>query len=209
MTGGRAVGRAAGRRTTRLPWLVAGCLAGGALIGGVLGVIAWRAVADAAADRAGQRVALTIPAGTAVRLASTDAAPGAARPGAALPGALPPAALALVAGDTLVLTNADSAVHRVGAYSIAPGATLELRVGEADGGTFACSFSSGGSFSLTVAPPIEALAVILPATLIGLPIGLLVAASVVLVGRLEEPDTDAGAQRLDGEPLEQPRTAHA
>jgi hypothetical protein len=148
----------------------------GAVIGGLLGFLAWRGLAAAAEARVAERVLVAIPAGTGERLATGGAAGAAGASGgtgdpALDAGGLPPSSLKLATGDTLVLRNDDTRAHQVGAYSIAPGAALELTVDAADSGTFRCSFNAAGSFALDVAPPLRPSTVIVPAILIGLPLG--------------------------------------
>ncbi len=145
---------------------IGGALIAGAISGGLLGVIAWSAFASTAEARVAERVVVAIQAGTGDRLARGDVAGSSA--GAA---GLPPSAVRLATGDTLVLRNDDGRAHRVGAYTIAPGAILELAVTAADSGTFQCSFNAAGRFSLDVVPPLQPATVILPAILIGLPVG--------------------------------------
>lgn len=159
--------------------LVVGAALAGMVVGGLLGFIAWRAVAEVAEARLAERVVVTIPAGTAARLAAGDASGGSS--------ALAPDAVRLAAGDTLLVRNEDSVTHTVGAYSIAPGAVLELTTEPSDGGAFGCSFTAGGSFAVTVVSPLQPASVIVPAGLIGLPVGLLVGVLAVFVRSLDGP----------------------
>lgn len=159
--------RPGGRRPSRgLLAVVAATLAGGALFGAAFGFVAWRTFADAAEARVAERVLVSIPAGTGSRLTG-PVAPGQSP----APGGLPPAAVRLTSGDTLVLRNDDTQAHQVGDYSIAPGAVLELTVGQADAGRFRCTFVQSGSFVLDVIPPLQPATLMVPAALIGMPVG--------------------------------------
>lgn len=155
---------------------------GGMVLGGALGFISWRAAAAAAEDRIAERVVVTIPAGTAARLASGD--PTASE-------ALAPASVRLATGDTLLVRNEDAVTHSFGAWSIAPGAVLELAAEPSDSGAFGCSFTTGGSFAVTVVPPLTPASVMVPAGLVGLPLGMLVGVLVLFVRRLDGPDSNA------------------
>lgn len=166
---------------------VAGSIVGGVVVGGALGAIFWLttaagATAEAAATGAagaGQRVLVPIPAGTAERIAAGTAASAVD---------LPPAAVGLAEGDTLVVRNDDSVVHRVGTWWISPGAVLELPVRALDAGVFSCTFHPGGTLSLSVARPEGPVSVILPALLLGVPFGAVFGVvGVVFRGLDDEP----------------------
>jgi plastocyanin len=189
--GERSSGRPPSRLREAILFMVMAAIVG-AMVGGVLGVLAWRGFTVAAEERAAARVLVAIPAGTGARItsgSSEDQASG-----------LPPSAVNLSSGDTLVLRNDDSQVHEIGGYSIAPGSVLELTVDPDDSGRFVCTFASAGTFDLDVAPPLQASTIILPATLIGLPVGAmmgLVAWFARSLGGPDEPPTRRREQQDD------------
>jgi hypothetical protein len=137
-------------------------LLGGVLVGLAMGTVLTVASALAAGwgtTRAPQVVAVTIPAGTAAEIAAGERSSPI------------PSTLRLVAGDTLLLHNGDVVSHRVGAYVIAPGATVAIPVVGGGGGTFFCSFHPSRSISLDVATPPDLRLLPLAALGFGLPIG--------------------------------------
>ncbi len=165
---------------------VAGSIVGGVVVGGALGAIFWLTTAAGVAATAGvgQRVLVPIPAGTAERIA-TGAATAAVD--------LPPAAVGLAEGDTLVVRNDDSVVHRVGTWWISPGAVLELPVRALDAGVFSCTFHPGGTLSLSVTRPEGPVAVILPALLLGVPFGAVFGVVGTVFRGLDDQQGAAGA----------------
>lgn len=194
------------RRPSRgLVLVVTASLAGGALFGALFGLVAWRSFVAAAEARTAARVLVAIPVGTGSLLSGASGATGASgvtgTSGEASDSGtpvLPPSAVSLAAGDTLVLRNDDTQPHEVGDYTIAPGSVLELTVGTADAGSFRCTFVQAGSFEVDVAPPLQAATLIVPAALIGLPVGGMFGLVGWFVRSLGEPDETAGG-RKEGE----------
>ncbi|MDO8484542.1 MAG: hypothetical protein Q7S35_06310, partial [Candidatus Limnocylindrales bacterium] len=159
----------------------------GLALGMTLGTVAWLAL-GAEVTRPPEHVVVTIPSDTAQRIAAGAPAP------------VIPADLQLVEGDTLVLQNADAFAHRIGGYTLAPGATLRIPVEAADGGTFACTFHASGSIALDVRPRNEPSGVVAAGLLLGLPLGLVLGGVSWVVRKLDDPGVTASspeAERVD------------
>ncbi len=154
--------------------------AGGLGVGFILS-LAWIA-GTGGFDRRGPEVVLVaIPAGTAERIARGESTSPI------------PANLRLRSGDTLVVRNDDTVGHAFGGYTIAPGTILSLSIEPADRGRFVCSFHPSGTLALDVSEPPSPGGIALTSLLIGLPLGLLLGALSILVGRLEP--SGEGGQR--------------
>lgn len=155
-------------------------LAAGLLLGAGLSTASVLAAGDVF-TRASEQVLVTIPAGTADRIARGE------------PGPAIPADLRFVAGDTFVLRNEDVAAHRIGGYVVAPGATLRVPLATADAGTFVCTFHPSGAIGLDVRGRPDPLSLILVTLLVGLPVGVVLAVVATVVSRLDGPGGDAHA----------------
>jgi hypothetical protein len=116
------------------------------------------------AERAPQQITLTIPAGTAERVAAGEDSPSI------------PSSLEFVVGDTLVVVNEDTVSHQLGPIWVPAGSTGQLTVGQANTYSYACSFRPGGRLDLRVRPRGSDTARTVAALSTGLPIGVLIAA---------------------------------
>ncbi|MFZ5853096.1 MAG: cupredoxin domain-containing protein [Chloroflexota bacterium] len=152
--------------------LVLGVGAGVALAAG-LNLASWVAFSDGPI-RPQRDIVLTIPAGTAARIAAGGAAP-------ALPGDL-----SAVQGDILVLRNEDVVAHRVDRWEVAPGSTLRVPLDRPAAGRFLCSFHPVGSLAVEIRPAPGPLSIAGGIALLGLPIGLVTGAVSWVFGRLDE-----------------------
>jgi hypothetical protein len=88
-------------------------------------------------ERAPQTFEITIPAGTAERIAAGE-------PGPEIPNTV------FVVGDTLTVHNLDSTSHELGPVWLPPGTSGSLSLGEANDFVFNCSFQSTKFLGLTV-----------------------------------------------------------
>jgi hypothetical protein len=88
-------------------------------------------------ERAPQTFEITIPAGTAERLAVGE-------PGPEIPNKV------FVVGDTLLVHNLDSTSHELGPIWLPPGTSGSLALGEANDFIYNCSFQSTQYLGLTV-----------------------------------------------------------
>lgn len=91
--------------------------------------------------RSPQDILLTIPDGTAAKVAEGQPAPGI------------PDEMTFVLGDVLVVRNEDSVAHTLGPLLVPPGASASLPLNEADNFSMNCSFSPSDFFGLNVKPP--------------------------------------------------------
>jgi hypothetical protein len=88
-------------------------------------------------ERAPQTFEITIPAGTAERIAAGE-------PGPEIPNTV------FVVGDTLLVHNQDSVSHELGPIWLPPGTSGKLALGEANDFVYSCSFQSSQYLGLTV-----------------------------------------------------------
>jgi len=88
-------------------------------------------------ERAPQTFEITIPAGTAERIAAGESGPE-------IPNTV------FVVGDTLLVHNLDSTSHELGPIWLPPGTSGSLALGEANDFVFSCSFQSTKFLGLTV-----------------------------------------------------------
>jgi len=91
--------------------------------------------------RAPETIVLTIPAGTAAKVAQGQAPPEI------------PNEMTFVLGDVLVVRNLDNVVHTLGPLLVPPGSSASLPLNQADNFAMNCSFSSSSYFGLNVKPP--------------------------------------------------------
>jgi hypothetical protein len=162
------------------------CLASGMLIGLGVAPVAQLLLGDLA-ERAPQQIVLTIPAGTAERVAAGESSPSI------------PSSLEFVVGDTLVVRNEDSVSHQLGPMWIPAGGTGQLAITQASTSGYACSFRPSRTIDLRVRPRASNSVRAVAALSTGLPIAVLFAAySLVMwpVGRRGAPTT--GAPEPDG-----------
>ncbi len=88
--------------------------------------------------RAPQRIELTIPAGTAVKIALGEPPPGI------------PTDMGFVLGDTLVVINQDTVAHQLGPLWIPAASTASLQLEQAGNLAYQCSFEPSHYFGLDV-----------------------------------------------------------
>jgi hypothetical protein len=88
-------------------------------------------------ERAPQTFEITIPAGTAERIAAGE-------PGPEIPNTV------FVVGDTLTVHNLDNTSHELGPIWLPPGTSGSLALGQANDFIFNCSFQSTKFLGLTV-----------------------------------------------------------
>lgn len=86
-------------------------------------------------------IVLTIPEGTAAKVALGEAPPEI------------PDEMTFVLGDVLVVRNLDIVAHTLGPLLIPPGASASMPLNEADHYSMSCSFSPSNFFGLNVKPP--------------------------------------------------------
>jgi hypothetical protein len=158
------------------------CVLGGLAVGVALS-LAWHfALADLAAPPP-LTYDLVIPPGTA-DMVSRGAAPPSI-----------PTSLTFSPDDTLHIVNQDSAPHQVGQIVVQPGqeARFPLSFYAPAGQTsrLLCTFHPGSVLELSVKPPRSAGSVLLPALVIGLPLGLAAFAVVGVTSRLDS-SSDGG-----------------
>jgi len=151
---------------------VGASLAGGLGIGVVLVLASWLAFRGVAEDP-GERVTVAIPPGTAAALeeGTEDAVTASVR---------------VSEGDTLVVVNMDSVPHQIGISTLAPGAALEVPITSGDAGSHHSSFNPGGTFTIEVENGSALPWMALGSVLVGLPLGLVIAAVWIVARRLED-----------------------
>jgi hypothetical protein len=88
-------------------------------------------------ERAPKTIEITIPAGTADRIAAGGSGPE-------LPN------MVFVVGDTLIVHNLDSTSHELGPIWVPPGTSGSLALGEANDFIFNCSFQNTKFLGMTV-----------------------------------------------------------
>ncbi len=109
----------------------------GMIFGTVLTEVAF-AVMPGMNTRAPRRVVLTIPAGTAQRVAEGQQPPSI------------PQGMLFVVGDTLVVENDDSVIHQLGPLWIPAGSSASMQLNVAQKYSFQCSFVATKLFGLDV-----------------------------------------------------------
>jgi len=113
------------------------------------------------AGRGPMRVELSIPAGTADRIAKGEPNPGI------------PANMVFVAGDTLVVKNLDAVDHRLGPLFIPVGTSASLTLSDANNYAYTCSFQPTQVFGLDVQEPVTSVTRLYGILLAGLPLGVM------------------------------------
>ena len=88
-------------------------------------------------ERAPKTVEITIPAGTAERIAAGESGPDLSK-------------MVFVVGDTLLVHNLDSVSHELGPIWLPPGTSGSLALGEANDFIYNCSFQPTQFLGLTV-----------------------------------------------------------
>jgi hypothetical protein len=86
-------------------------------------------------------IILTIPAGTAAKVARGESEPQI------------PEEMTFVLGDVLVVRNLDDVAHTLGPLLVPPGASASMPLNRADHFALNCDFNSSSYFGLNVKPP--------------------------------------------------------
>lgn len=110
-----------------------------------------------------QEVVLTIPAGTAEKVARGEQPPSI------------PLDMIFVVGDTLVMVNEDNADHKLGQLWIPANSSARLALSEEQNMAFECSFQAGNYFGLDVRQALTLGIRIYGGLYAGLPLGILIA----------------------------------
>ncbi len=110
-----------------------------------------------------QEVVLTIPAGTAEKVARGEQPPSI------------PLDMIFVVGDTLVMVNEDNADHKLGQLWIPANSSARLALNEEQNMAFECSFQAGNYFGLDVRQALTLGTRIYGGLYAGLPLGILIA----------------------------------
>lgn len=119
------------------------------------------------------QVTITIPPGTAARLAAGEVV------------TIAPPTLSLAAGDRVVVTNRDTVSHLVGQDLIGAGETTVIRFEQPGPARLVCTFHLAGSLEFAVgARPALMESLLVVGTGIGLPLGALSGGITYLAARL-------------------------
>lgn len=108
-------------------------------------------------------VELDIPAGTAARVAQGESS------------ASLPSSMTFVVGDTLQVTNHDSAAHQLGPLFIPSGASASMHLASEQGYNLLCSFQPSKYLQLTVLPPLTIWTRVVGVLEVGLNAGFIIA----------------------------------
>jgi len=127
------------------------------------------------AGRGPERIELVIPAGTADKVARGQSEPTI------------PRKMVFVLGDTLVITNNDTADHRLGPLFIPSNTSASLTLSQAADLTYSCSFDPGRYFGLDVREPVTVATRFEALLISGVPLGILVMIYSILVWPLNKP----------------------
>lgn len=114
-------------------------------------------------DRQPEEIVLTIPAGTASRVAAGENPPAI------------PADMIFIVGDTLRVVNEDAANHQLGPLYIPAQATATLSFEAVQNYDYACSFRTNKYFGVTVQKAITIFDRVTGVIFAGLPLGVLIA----------------------------------
>ena len=118
---------------------------------------------------------LTIPEGTGARLAAGVASD------------VIPSSLQLRRGDTLVVRNQDSATHRLGIYTFAPGTVTRIPAHDVllRAAQLVCTFHPTGSLTVGSITQPGILHTAIPTLLTGIPLSIVAIVAVAVGRRLE------------------------
>ena len=166
------------RALARPPGLHAALAAlGGLAVGWVLGAAIALAPGSPAPGGRGIEdegpLTITIPAGTAARLAAGEAV------------TVAPSTVSLAAGDRVVVANQDTVSHLVGQYLIDPGETAVIRFERPGQNRLVCTFHPGGSLEFAVGErPSLLKGLVVVGALVGLPLAVVSGGITYTVARL-------------------------
>ena len=134
------------------------CLFIGVLLAAIGSELAFRLQGETS-SRAPQTIELTIPAGTAAKVAQGQS--------------VLPASQTFVVGDTLLVHNQDSNTHNLGPLVIPSGSSASLKLDQAGNLDYTCSFEPTQYYGIDIQPALT-LATRLEASLLaGIPLGVL------------------------------------
>lgn len=132
----------------------------GLVVGALLSEISFIFLQETA--RPPQEIVLTIPAGTAERVARGEQPPSM------------PEEMIFVVGDVLVMKNEDNVDHRLGQLWIPANASARLALDEEQNMAFECSFQAGNYFGLDVRQSLTWGTRIYGIFFAGVPLGILI-----------------------------------
>ena len=132
----------------------------GLAVGALLSEISFIFLQETA--RPPQEIVLTIPAGTAERVARGEQPPSI------------PQEMIFVVGDVLVMKNEDNVDHRLGQLWIPANASARLALDEEQNMAFECSFQAGNYFGLDVRQSLTWGTRIYGIFFAGIPLGILI-----------------------------------
>lgn len=132
----------------------------GLVVGALLSEISFIFLQETA--RPPQEIVLTIPAGTAERVARGEQPPSM------------PEEMIFVVGDVLVMKNEDDVDHRLGQLWIPANASARLALDEEQNMAFECSFQAGNYFGLDVRQSLTWGTRIYGIFFAGVPLGILI-----------------------------------
>lgn len=122
-----------------------------------------------------QEILLTIPIGTAERVARGEQSPSI------------PESMIFVVGDILVVENKDAVDHKLGPLWIPANSSAQLSLDQEENLAFECSFQPGNYFGLDVRQPLTLSTRINGTLRAGLPMGILIALySLVIPSKKKE-----------------------
>ena len=140
---------------------LAASLALGLVIGVLVGEIPFLFMRETA--RPPQTIEITIPPGTAERVAQGEQPPTI------------PENMTFVIGDVLVINNQDVVDHKLGALWIPPNTSAQLELSVKENLAYECSFQPGRYFGLDVREPLTVSTRLYCILYAGVPMGILIA----------------------------------
>jgi hypothetical protein len=146
------------------------CIVLSVLVAGVLSEVGF-SYFKTAQDRAPTKIVLTIPAGTAARVAQGQNPPGI------------PDTMVFVVGDTLLIKNMDSEAHQLGPVWVPAGTSSSLSFDHVQSYAFACSFLTGKYLGLDVTEPITLSTKLIGILSAGVPMGAMLGLYLIFAVR--------------------------
>lgn len=142
-------------------------LLGGLLLGAGLSELSYYFL-KSGETRPPEVVVLTIPAGTADRVARGESDPTI------------PTNMIFVVGDTLLVNNQDTVPHNLGPLYIPAGSSSSMNLNVAQEYAFACSFTPSKYIGLSVQSPLDSATRLFGILEAGLPMGILIALYTII-----------------------------
>jgi hypothetical protein len=134
------------------------CLLIGVLLAAIGSELAFRLQGETS-SRAPQTIELTIPAGTAAKVAQGQS--------------VLPASQTFVVGDTLLVHNQDSITHNLGPLVIPSGSSASLKLDQAGNLDYTCSFEPTQYYGIDIQPALTLGTRLEASLLAGIPLGVL------------------------------------